>query len=302
MSPSTKREIRPTSRLSCMFQLYQRIWSRSARSWNKACKVDSTMVAAFIKKEGRIIARGRREGRMFIIDAHKMKSAMFAKGHKVDADIELWHKRICHINLQKLKGMQSKGVVIRLPTFTEKEITCVCEACQFGKQDWQPFPKERNMSKWILDVIHSDVWWPAQTATFGGYRYYMTFIDDFSRHTKIFPTRQKSEVFSRFQKFKYEVKKTTDRHIRCLPSDGGKEYFSDAFTTYLQQEGVRQEFTCRLTLSPIHVVWWRCYQFSFVDLDIENILSIIITRYQYIIVDLDSYIFFLFSFYHHSFR
>ena len=127
----------------------------------------------------------------------------------------------------------------------------------------------------------------------------MTFIDDFSRHTKIFPTRQKSEVFSRFQKFKYEVKKTTDRHIRCLPSDGGKEYFSDAFTTYLQQEGVRQEFTCRLTLSPIHVVWWRCYQFSFVDLDIENILSIIIIRYEYILVDSYLYIFFLYSLYHH---
>ena len=52
---------------------------------------------------------------------------------------------------------------------------------------------------------------------------------------------------------------------------------------------------------PPHVVWLRCYQFIFVDLDIENLLSIIITRYQYTIVDLDSYIFFLFSFYHHSF-
>ena len=71
---------------------------------------------------------------------------------------KLWHKRIGHINLQKLKGMQSKGVVIGPPTFTEKEITGVCEACQFGKQHQQPFPKERNVSKGILDVIHSDVW------------------------------------------------------------------------------------------------------------------------------------------------
>ena len=36
---------------------------------------------------------------------------------KADTDIELWHKRIGHINLQKLKGMQLKGVVIGLPTF-----------------------------------------------------------------------------------------------------------------------------------------------------------------------------------------
>ena len=53
----------------------------------------------FIEKEGRLIARGRREGRMFILDSHEMKSAMFTKGTKADSDIEVWHKRIGHINL-----------------------------------------------------------------------------------------------------------------------------------------------------------------------------------------------------------
>ena len=170
---------------------------------------------------------------MFILEANEIKSAMFAKDLKSDTDIELWHKRIGHINLNKLKAMQSKGVIIGLPTFKEKEIEGVCEACQFGKQHRHPFPKERNVSKGLLDVVHSDVWGPAQTATFGGCRYYVTFIDDFSRYTWIFPMRMKSEVFTHFQKFKSEVEKTTGRHVRCLRSDGGKEYFSDAFTTYL---------------------------------------------------------------------
>ena len=64
--------------------------------------------------------------------------------------------------------MQSKGVVIGLPTFKEKEIEGVCEACQFRKQHWHPFPKERNVSKGLLDVIHSDVWGMTQTAIFSG--------------------------------------------------------------------------------------------------------------------------------------
>ena len=64
--------------------------------------------------------------------------------------------------------MKSTGVVIELPTFKEKEIEGVCEACQFRKQHRHPFPKERNVSKGLLDVVHSDVWGPAQTATFGG--------------------------------------------------------------------------------------------------------------------------------------
>ena len=83
--------------------------------------------------------------------------------------------------------MQSKGVVIGLPIVIEKEITGICEACQFGQQHRQPFPKERNVSKGILDVIHTNVWEATQTTTFGGCRYYVTFIKDISRHTWIFP-------------------------------------------------------------------------------------------------------------------
>ena len=184
---------------------------------------------------------------MFILESNEVKSAMFAKGLKTDTNIEIWHKRIDHINLQKLKGMQSKGVVIGLPTFKEKEINGVCGACQFCKQHRHPFPKERNVNKGLLNVVHLDVSGSAQTTTFEGRRYYVTFIDDFSRYTWIFPMRMKSEVFTHFQKFKSEVKKTIGRHVRCLRSDGGKEYFSDAFMVYLRQ-GIQQEFTCRHTL------------------------------------------------------
>ena len=101
---------------------------------------------------------------MFIVDLHEMKSTTFAKSTKAETDIELWRKWNVHINLNKLKEMQSKGVVIGLPTFKEKEIEGVCKACQFGKQHRHPFPKERNVSKGLLDVIHFDVWGPAQTA------------------------------------------------------------------------------------------------------------------------------------------
>ena len=90
---------------------------------------------------------------MFILDSHELKSTMFSKRTKADSDTELWHKRIGHINLNKLQAMQSKGVVIELPTFKEKDIEGVCKACQFRKQHWHSFPKERNVRKGLLDVV-----------------------------------------------------------------------------------------------------------------------------------------------------
>ena len=45
--------------------------------------------------------------------------------------------------------------------------------------------------------------------------YYVTFIDDYSRYTWIFPMKRKSEVLdSHFQKLKSQVEKETGGHIR----------------------------------------------------------------------------------------
>jgi hypothetical protein len=63
-------------------------------------EVRFTHLGAFIEEEGRIIARGRRDGRMFILDCTDdgPDTALFAKGQKAESDIDLWHKRIGHVN------------------------------------------------------------------------------------------------------------------------------------------------------------------------------------------------------------
>ena len=42
---------------------------------------------------------------------------MFAHGRGVIADIEIWHKRIGHVNIQRLKSMQTQSIVTGLPKF-----------------------------------------------------------------------------------------------------------------------------------------------------------------------------------------
>ena len=54
----------------------------------------------FIEKDGRVIAKGWRDGHLFILDSNEVKSAMYAKGLETETSIKLWHKRIGHINLQ----------------------------------------------------------------------------------------------------------------------------------------------------------------------------------------------------------
>ena len=67
---------------------------------------------------------------MFILDATEVNTAMYAKGLNAESDIELWHKRVGHVNLDKLRSMQTQGDVHGLPRFTSKHRDNVCEACQ----------------------------------------------------------------------------------------------------------------------------------------------------------------------------
>ena len=63
----------------------------------------------------------------------KIKAAMFAHGKGAVANTDIWHKRIGHINLQRLKMKQSKGIVTGLPVFRVDGMQKICEACQFRK-------------------------------------------------------------------------------------------------------------------------------------------------------------------------
>ena len=93
-------------------------------------------------------------GRMFTLDVNvlEVKAAMFVHGASVIADVDIWHKRIGHVNLQKLKLMQSKEIVIELPKFKVDSMHKVCEACQLGKQARGSFPHDKYVSRNVIDM------------------------------------------------------------------------------------------------------------------------------------------------------
>ena len=59
--------------------------------------------------------------------------------------------------------------------------------------------------------------------------------------------KSKADVFYNFKKFKNQVENECNRHIKVLRPDGGGEYFSHEFSNYLNDCGVRHQFTCRYT-------------------------------------------------------
>ena len=60
----------------------------------------------------------------------------------------------------------------------------------------------------------------------GGYSYFVTFTDDFSRFVHVYLIKQKSEVIEKFREYKNEVENQLSKSIKILRSDRGGEYLS----------------------------------------------------------------------------
>ena len=70
---------------------------------------------------------------------------------------------------------------------------------QFGKQIKLPFNNSDSFSSVPFDLIHSNVWDPTLFTTEGGSRYFVIFVDDYSRFTWIYMLKHCSDFVPIFQ-------------------------------------------------------------------------------------------------------
>ena len=102
----------------------------------------------------------------------------------------------------------------------------------------RPFKAKGYRATKPLELVHTDVCGPINVQARGGYEYFVTFTDDYSRYGYIYLMRQKSETFTKFREYKAEAEKQLGLHIKELRSDRGGEYLSGEFKSYLTQEGI----------------------------------------------------------------
>ncbi|KAM0969390.1 hypothetical protein COP2_018032 [Malus domestica] len=167
------------------------------------------------------------------------------KAGKIESE-RLWHKRFGHLNVQSLKNLQKHEMVQGLPQMDEMKE--VCEGYAFGKQHRDKFEtgKAWKVEK-PLELIHTDVCGPMKNASISGNKYFLTFIDDYSRMCWVYFMRFKSEVFNIFRKFKAMVELQSGHQIKKIRSDRGGEYTSLEFKAFCEDLGLERQLTVAYT-------------------------------------------------------
>lgn len=150
-------------------------------------------------------------------------------------NFKLWHKRLGHMCNTNLNKIVSKGMVDGIGDLKLNKID-FCKSCIEGKMTRLSFGM-RTRSKRILGIIHTDVVGPITPISHDGEKYFVTFIDDYSGFTHVYPIINKSDVFKCFEEYVNAVQTKFNCKIAVLRCDNGGEYISEKIKDFCKSNG-----------------------------------------------------------------
>jgi transposase InsO family protein len=157
----------------------------------------------------------------------------------------LWYRRLCHIGADHLeyaiKGKVATGRVVK----NDAPVPTHCGPCIRGKHHHDPFPAcASHRATSFLERIHSDLH-QLLVPTSTGFRYWLLFINNYSRYFWIYLLQKKSETFHTFTQFKAMVEKQFKKSILCQHDDKGGEFIGIKWDAFFAQYGIRREHTVK---------------------------------------------------------
>lgn len=184
-----------------------------------------------ILDENEVVLEAHRSEGMYKLQTESVEWACVAK----QVSGKTWHRRLCHIGKDKMQFLKEK-YNIKLPD-------CKCIVCLKGKQTRKEFKESNSRKGSPLELIHTDVVGPMQDESISGYKYFITFIDDYSNKLFTYPMWRKSEAFEKFSEFIKLAEKQTGKELKAIRSDNGLEYINKQFESFCAENGVKHQKT-----------------------------------------------------------
>ncbi|KAH9685121.1 Integrase catalytic domain-containing protein [Citrus sinensis] len=180
-----------------------------------------------------VIMKGTKQNGLYVLNGHTTVGEASVT-EKCEDKARLWHLRLGHMSERGLKEFQKNGV------FGSDKLSSLgfCEDCILGKASRLKFESAVHSTKEKLAYIHSDLWGPAQVDSLGGCRYFLSFIDDYSKMVWVYVLKTKDEVLERFKRCKILVETQTNLKVKALRTDNGLEFRNKEFGDFCERHGI----------------------------------------------------------------
>jgi hypothetical protein len=124
----------------------------------------------------------------------------------------------------------------------------VCSACQAGKQVAAHHPhKNIMMTERPLEPLHMDLFGPIAYISISESKYCLVIVDDYSRFTWVFFLQEKSQTQEIFKGFLRRDQNEFGLRIKKIRSDNGTEFKNSQIEGFLEEEGIKHEFSSPYT-------------------------------------------------------
>ncbi|GJT52307.1 retrovirus-related pol polyprotein from transposon TNT 1-94 [Tanacetum coccineum] len=136
------------------------------------CRVTFFEHDSEITKDGKVIGRGIRKKGLYVMKlGNKPKDKICLA--TIDENSTMWHRRLGHANMRLIQSLASNELV-------------------------------RNLPK-CLELLHMDLFGPSVVRRYGGNRYTLVIVDDYSRYTWTRFLKDKNEAFDQFEIFSRKI-------------------------------------------------------------------------------------------------
>jgi hypothetical protein len=161
----------------------------------------------------------------------------------------IWHRRLGHLNFDSMNQMAKLVTGYVVGDDTEED----CVPCVVSKSKRRSYKRSSNRATRPGELVHFDIG-VINDESFQGFKYYILFVDDFSRYSILYPLRKKSDaeeyIIAHLNGIlnKFSVYPTTVR------SDNALEFSTSSLETFLFKNGIVHQTSCSHTHEQVGVV------------------------------------------------
>ncbi|GJR15241.1 retrovirus-related pol polyprotein from transposon TNT 1-94 [Tanacetum coccineum] len=212
----------------------------------KKCRVTFSEHDSEITKDGKAIGRGIRKKCLYVMKlGNKPKDKICLA--TIDENSTLWHRRLGHANMHLIQSLASKELVRYLPKLKFDQY--FCHACKIGKQAHASHKAKNIVSTTrCLELLHMDLFGPSAVRNYGGNRYTLVIVDDYSRYTWTRFLKDKIEAFDQFKIFSKKIQNQLGCTIVSIRTNHGREFDNEVqFGEFCNANGITHNFSAPRT-------------------------------------------------------
>ncbi|XP_073019471.1 uncharacterized protein [Primulina eburnea] len=174
--------------------------------------------------------------------------------HAQVGELDLWYQKLGHVNFKTLRKLCKYDAVRGMPNLSSST-PYICRDCKKGKQTRVSHPVlPSSGTTRCLELLHMDLMSPMEVESFGGKKYSLVCVDDFSRFSWISFIREKSDTFDVFKQLIVRITNFQILKVRRKKTEHGKEFENSSFSSFCDKKGISHEFSAPKTPQQNEIV------------------------------------------------